>query len=93
MYALGHMRQFSDVRDRSFVALREQSYGGFWLGIVAFGFIAYGCYEFAQSFWHRGSSQLALLVRFGSKREVAARASVMSALPPKIGPVENHSRS
>jgi hypothetical protein len=40
----------------TFVALREQSYGGFWLGIVAFGFIAYGCYEFTQSFWHRGSS-------------------------------------
>jgi Domain of Unknown Function (DUF1206) len=41
----------------TFVALREQFYGGFWLGIVAFGFIAYGCYEFAQSFWHRGNSR------------------------------------
>jgi hypothetical protein len=38
-------------------ALREQFYGGLWLGIVAFGFITYGCYEFAQSFWHRGSSR------------------------------------
>jgi len=38
-------------------ALREQFYGGLWLGIVAFGFITFGCYEFAQSFWHRGSSR------------------------------------
>jgi Domain of Unknown Function (DUF1206) len=41
----------------TFVALHAQFYGGFWLVIVAFGFIAYGCYEFAQSFWHRGSSR------------------------------------
>jgi hypothetical protein len=36
-----------------FAALREQFYGGFWLGIVAFGFMTYGCYELAQAYGHR----------------------------------------
>jgi hypothetical protein len=38
-------------------ALRETSYGELLVGIVALGLITYGCYEFAQAFWHRGRAR------------------------------------